>query len=350
MDSRFLQKARIYPHTPQHPNTRVEDLIKYYSDSGAYNGGRLAEACQIYKKMINEDATICLTLAGALTPTGLGGFICQLMKNGLVDFIISTGANLYHDIHFALNLPVHQGDFRVSDVDLLKDNIVRIYDIFLPEKTLIKTDKYIQNICKDFNQNKKISSAHFHHFLGEKLAANISRLDFSILATASKYDVPIYTPSPGDSSIGMNLAALKILKNDLIIDTDLDILETTAIVYSSEKSGAVMLGGGAPKNFYMQTQPMLSQIMNIEKNGHDYFIQITSDAPHWGGLSGATPSEAISWKKIKPKDVRNDVVVYCDVSIAAPLIFSYILSQNQNRTLKKLYKKREDFLDILKDA
>jgi deoxyhypusine synthase len=350
MDSRFLQKARIYPNIPKHPNARVKDLIKYYSDSGAYNGGRLAEACQIYKKMINENATICLTLAGALIPTGLGGFICQLIKKGLIDFIISTGANLYHDIHFALNLPVHQGDFRVSDVDLLKDNIVRIYDIFLPEKTLIKTDEYIQKISKGIKKNTKISSAYFHHFLGEKLAVNKSRLNYSVLATAAKYDVPIYTPSPGDSSIGMNLALLKILKNNLIIDTDLDILETTAIVFSSEKSGAVMLGGGAPKNFYMQTQPMLSQIMNVEKGGHDYFIQITSDAPHWGGLSGATPSEAISWKKIKPKDVRNDVVVYCDVSIAAPLIFSFILSQNQKRNLKRLYKKRDRFLEILKDA
>lgn len=346
--SRFLQKSRIYAKIPEYPNTSILDMVNYYSNSGAYNGGRLAEACQIFKKMIDEDATICLTLAGALTPTGLGGFVSQLIKNGLIDFIISTGANLYHDIHFALDLPVYQGDFRANDVDLLKEKIVRIYDIFLPEGTLIKTDKFIQNISKDFNPNKTVSSASFHHYLGEKLNTKGINSDYSVLATASKADVPIYTPSPGDSSIGMNLALLKILNNEIVIDTGIDILETTAIIFASEKTGAVELGGGAPKNFFMQTQPMLDQIMNIEKGGHDYFIQITSDAPHWGGLSGATPSEAISWKKIKPKDIRNDVVVYCDVSIAAPIIFSYILSKKRKRKLKRLYTKREMYLKHLK--
>lgn len=347
--SRFLQKTRIYPEIPRHTNTSVVDLLKYYTNSGAYNGGRLAEACQIYEKMIDEDATICLTLSGALTPAGLGGFINQLIKNGLIDFIISTGANLYHDMHFALDLPVHQGDFRVNDVDLLKEKIVRIYDIFLPEETLLKTDEFVQKVSKDFSPGETVSSACFHRFLGKELAAKCTKSEYSVLATAAKYDVPIYTPSPGDSSIGMNLALLKMLNNEVVIDTDLDILETAAIVFSSEKTGAVELGGGAPKNFYMQTQPMLSQIMNIEKGGHDYFIQITSDAPHWGGLSGATPSEAISWKKIKPNDVKNDVVVYCDVSIAAPLIFSYILSKKHKRKLKRVYTKREEHLENLKD-
>ena len=332
---------------PRYPNTSIVDLVKYYSDSGAYNGGRLAEACQIYKKMVGEDATICLTLAGALTPAGLGGLICQLIKNGLIDFIISTGANLYHDIHFALDLPVHQGDFRANDVDLLKEKIVRIYDIFLPEETLLKTDEFVQKASKDFKSDEPVSSASFHNHLGKKINTKGTNPDYSVLATAAKADVPIYTPSPGDSSIGMNLALLKIINNKIVIDTDLDILETTAIIFASEKTGAVELGGGAPKNFYMQTQPMLNQIMDIEKGGHDYFIQITSDAPHWGGLSGATPSEAISWKKIKPKDIGNDVVVYCDVSIAAPIIFSYILSKKCKRKLKRLYTRRDEYFKHL---
>ena len=348
--SRFLQKTRIYPETPKFTNKGVEDLIRYYSKSGAYNGGRLAEACGVYEKMIKEDSTICLTLSGALTPAGLGGYINQLIKNGLVDFIISTGANLYHDIHFALDLPVHQGDFRVNDAELLKEKIVRIYDIFLPEETLLKTDDFIQKIMKDFPINKASSTSDLHHFLGKKILTDTKKPGYSILATATKYDVPIFTPSPGDSSIGMNLALLKMLKKNIVIDTDLDILESTAIIFNSKKTGAVELGGGAPKNFYMQTQPMLSQIINIDKGGHDYFIQITADAPHWGGLSGATPSEAISWRKIKPDDVKNDVVVYCDVTIAAPILFSYILSKKHKRNVKQLYKKKDEYLNKLKDA
>jgi deoxyhypusine synthase len=348
--SRFLQKTRIYPLTPKFTNKSVEELISYYSKSGAYNGGRLAEACRVYEKMIGEYSTICLTLSGALTPAGLGGYINQLIKNGLVDFIISTGANLYHDIHFALDLPVHQGDFRVNDAELLEEKIVRIYDIFLPEETLLKTDEFIQKIMKDFPVNKAASTSELHYFLGKKILKETKKPGYSILATAAEYDVPIFTPSPGDSSIGMNLALLKMLKKNVIIDTDLDILESTAIIFNSKKTGAVELGGGAPKNFYMQTQPMLSQIINIDKGGHDYFIQITADAPHWGGLSGATPSEAISWKKIKPDDVKNDVVVYCDVTIAAPILFSYILSKKHRRDMKRLYKKKDVYLNKLKAA
>jgi deoxyhypusine synthase len=346
-DSKFLKKNRIYPKTPNLKNPSVKDLIKYYSKSGAYNGGRLSEACGIFKKMIDENVTICLTLSGALTPTGLGGLINQLIKKGLVDLIISTGANLYHDIHFALNLPVYQGDFRVDDKELLKDKIVRIYDIFLPEKTLLLTDQFIQKIFEKITIKKAVSTAFLHNFIGNQLLEQSANPNYSILATSAKYKVPIFSPSPGDSSIGMNLAKLKNIRKGIVIDTDLDILESTAIIYNSQKTGAIELGGGAPKNFYMQTQPMLSQILNIGKGGHNYFIQITADAPHWGGLSGATPSEAISWGKIQPNQLKNDVVVYCDVTVAAPILFSYILSINIERNKRKLYEKRNFYLKTL---
>lgn len=346
----FLDKKRIFPDIKKINNTTIKDLIDYYSDSGAYNGGRLADACKIYEKMIKEDAVICLTLSGALTPTGIGGFINLLIKHGLVDFVISTGANLYHDIHFALDLPVHQGDFRVNDIELLKEKIVRIYDIFLPEETLLKTDDFLQKIIKKFTPENPVSTACLHKYIGEILLKNGKNPELSLLATSAKYDIPIFSPSPGDSSIGMNLALLKMVNKGIIVDTDLDILESTAIVFNNNITGAIELGGGAPKNFYMQTQPMLNQIMNTGKSGHDYFIQITADAPHWGGLSGATPSEAISWKKIKPNDLKNDAVVYCDVTIAAPLLFLYILSKGYNKKHKKLYNRRREYLENLKNS
>jgi deoxyhypusine synthase len=347
---RFLNKPRIIPQKPKLKDINISDLIDYYSSSGAYNGGRLVEACEIFENMIQQDATVCLTLSGALTPAGIGGFIIQMIKNGIIDFIISTGANLYHDLHFALDLPVYQGDFRVDDSELLKNEIVRIYDIFIPNDTLIKTDKFVRDAANQFLPKNAISSAEFHNHIGKKIWDVGKKPNYSIMAIAAKYKVPIYTPSPGDSSLGMNLALLKIENKKLIIDTDLDVLETTAIIYNSKKTGAVELGGGAPKNFYMQTQPMLSQIMNIETVGHDYFIQITADAPHWGGLSGATPSEAVSWKKIKPNDLKNNVVVYCDVTIAAPIIFTHILSKNYIRPFKNLYDRRQEFLDSLNKA
>ena len=344
--SQFLKKDRIYPNSPDLNKPSINDLINYYTKSGAYNGGRLSEACKIYQKMIEEDVTICLTLSGALTPTGIGGLIIELIKKGLVDFIISTGANLYHDIHFALDLPVYQGDFRANDKDLLKEKIVRIYDIFIPEDTLLKTDSYIQNLFKKHLSSNPMSTSDLHNIIGKDLLKKCKKPTYSILAASAKFNVPIFTPSPADSSIGMNLAKLKYKKNGIIIDTDLDILESTSIVNQSKKTGAIELGGGAPKNFYMQTQPMLSQILKINKGGHNYFIQITADAPHWGGLSGATPSEAVSWGKIKPNQLKNDVVVYCDVTIAAPILFSYILSKNIKRNFKNLFLKINEDLKL----
>jgi deoxyhypusine synthase len=344
--SQFLKKDRIYPNSPNLNKPTVNDLIKYYTASGAYNGGRLSEACKIYQKMIEEDVTICLTLSGALTPTGIGGLINELIKKGLIDFIISTGANLYHDIHFALDLPVYQGDFRVNDKDLLKEKIVRIYDIFIPEDTLLKTDSYIQNLFQNHILSNPISTSFLHNIIGKDLLKKSKKPIYSILAESAKFNVPIFTPSPADSSIGMNLAKLKFEKKGIIIDTDLDILQSTSIVNQSKKTGAIELGGGAPKNFYMQTQPMLSQILKKNKGGHNYFIQITADAPHWGGLSGATPSEAVSWGKIKPNQLKNDVVVYCDVTIAAPILFSYILSKNIKRKPNNLFLKINDDLNI----
>lgn len=343
----YLNKDRIYPKIPNLSKPSVDDLISYYLKSGAYNGGRLSEACKIFEKMIEEDVTICLTLSGALTPTGIGGFIIELLKKGFIDFIISTGANLYHDIHFALDLPVYQGDFRANDKDLLKEKIVRIYDIFLPEETLLKTDSFIQNVFKKNIFSKPISTSSLHNIIGKELLIKSKNPSYSILAASAKYNIPIFTPSPGDSSIGMNLAKLKFHNKGVLIDTDLDILESTAIVKQSDKTGAIELGGGAPKNFYMQTQPMLSQILNTEKGGHNYFIQITADAPHWGGLSGATPSEAVSWGKIKPNQLKNDVVVYCDVTIAAPIMFSYILSKKLDRKRRNLFLKINSYLDNL---
>ena len=327
----------------------IGNLVSLFSKSKAYNAGRLYEACKIYEKMLEDNTTICLTLSGAFTPTGLGGFVISLIEKGLVDFIISTGANLYHDMHFALDLPVYQGDFRVKDDDLLKRGIVRIYDIFIPKDTLLKTDDFIRNSLKDFSPKEPIPSADLHKFLGEILLKKSKHPEYSILATAAKHDLPIYTPSPGDSSIALNTASLKLEGKKFFLDPDRDVLETSAIVFSSKKNGAIEIGGGAPKNFYMQTQPMLDQILSLGRKGHDYFIQITTDAPQWGGLSGATPNEAVSWGKINPKSIGNSTVVYCDFTIASPILFSYILEKyKEGKELKRLYKRRNKLLIDLK--
>ncbi|MDD2753494.1 MAG: deoxyhypusine synthase [Candidatus Portnoybacteria bacterium] len=332
-------------------NLSIKKLVDGYFQS--YNSARLSEACQLLtRKMLKSQnsATICLTMAGALTPAGMSGMIVSMMKAGFIDFIISTGANLYHDMHFALGLNLHKGVFNIDDATLWKNGIVRIYDTYLGADTLIRTDKFLDQITsfeKDAPRGA-ISSCELHHYIGRKLLAKAKNPEISILAQAAKLNIPIYTSSPGDSTLGMNMASYVPDGINLTIDPNLDVLETAAIVMCAKQNGAIILGGGSPKNFYMQTQPMLWECLGIERGGHDYFIQITMDSPQWGGLSGATPSEAVSWGKVNPNELQNTVVVYADVTIASPILFSYALSEANPRVQKKLYLRREEFMGQLK--
>jgi len=324
---------------------------EYYQ---AYNSARLNEACRLYaEKMLNpkKDVTIGITLAGALTPAGMSGMFVSMMENGFIDFIIATGANLYHDTHFALNYPLRKGEFMVDDTTLYKHGVVRIYDIFLTTDTLLRTDKFTQKILLDKKAPKgAISSSEFHNYIGKRLLKEASNPEVSILAQAAKYNIPVYTSSPGDSTYGMDLASYnkglykefrKKGEIDLHINPNLDVIETASIVMSAKENGVILLGGGSPKNFYLQTQPFLWECLGLEKGGHDYFIQITMDSPQWGGLSGATPSEAVSWGKINPEELKNTVVVYSDITLAVPILFSYALEKAKPRKKKNLYLQRK---------
>ena len=327
-------------------NEKINEFIdNVFGDSG-YNARNLAEACSILKKMIEDpdNTTICLTLAGAMTPIGMSGVIIEMMKLGFIDFIISTGANLYHDLHRPYEFPMKQGEVNVDDAELNELGISRIYDVFIEDsETLMATDKVILETLKSVPLRKPISTAEFHHALGLNVWKTASHPEKSLLAWAAKLNVPIYTSSPGDSSIGMNLAGAAMDGKHVYIDPLIDVTETTAIVMNGNKNGAIEIGGGSPKNFYMQTQPQLWQILRIPKGGHDYFIQLTTDSPQWGGLSGATPQEAKSWGKIK-KESKNYAVVYSCASLTFPLLCQYARQSCKPRKLKELYLRREEFV------
>lgn len=345
----FLQGKKINARKLK-KNLSVTSLVQDYFQ--AYNAARLNEACRLLsEKMLakKNDTTIGLTLAGALTPAGMSGQIVSMMEKGFIDFIIATGANLYHDTHFALNFPLYKGIWQIDDASLWKHGVVRIYDIFLTTDTLLNTDKFTQKILLDKEAPRgAISSSEFHYYIGKKLLKESPNPEVSILAQAAKFNVPVYTSSPGDSTYGMDLANFNKAVHkeferkgaiDLHINPNLDVIETAAIVMGAQKNGAILLGGGSPKNFYMQTQPFLWECLGIEKGGHDFFIQITMDSPQWGGLSGATPSEAVSWGKINPDELRNTVVVYADTTIAVPILFSYAFENTKPRPLKNIYLK-----------
>lgn len=332
-------------------NLNVQSLVDGYFQ--AYNAARLNEACQLLtQKMLNSknNVTMGLTIAGALTPAGISGMVVSMMEAGFIDFIISTGANLYHDLHFALGLDPRKGALDIDDATLWNNGIVRIYDTYLGADTLIKTDKFVENILA-FDEDRPrgaVSSSALHNYIGHKILKKTPHPENSILAQAARLNIPVYTSSPGDSTFGMNLASYIFDGRDLTVDPNLDVLETTAIVLAAKENGVIILGGGSPKNFYMQTQPMLWECLGIEKGGHDYFIQITMDSPQWGGLSGATPSEAVSWGKVNMEELKNTVVVYTDSTIASPILFSYALSKARPRKQKNLFLKREKIMGKLR--
>jgi deoxyhypusine synthase len=333
--------------------------VRRLIDNGfqAFNAGRLSEACQIFAdKMLapESDTTIGLTVAGAMTPAGLGGCVIELMDRGMVDFVISTGANLYHDLHYALNFTLHRGSPFLDDVELYEEGVIRIYDVLFPATVLLETDLYIRDFLTRSGLDEPISTSEFHYRLGlDLLKRHPGCEEHSVVARAALAGVPLYTSSPGDSSIGMNVAYHELMNGSrLMIDPNKDVNEVCAIVLAGKQNGCVILGGGSPKNFYLQAQPTLWEVYGIPKGGNDYFIQITTDSVVWGGLSGATPSEAVSWGKINPGVLPDTVVAYCDSTIAFPLFCEYAIgSANSRRTRKELVHRRKELVtDLTREA
>ena len=322
----------------------VDDSFK------AYNGGRLAEACRLFtQKMVAGNGTVGMSLTGALTPAGLGkAAIIPLMKAGFVDWIISTGANLYHDMHYGLGMEMYAGSPFLDDVTLRKEGIIRIYDVLFDYDVLLDTDAFVREVIQGAEFQRTMATDEFHYLLGKYVAAREKKLgikETSVLSAAYHYGVPIFTSSPGDSSIGMNVAAMALRDSKLLMDVNRDVNQTAAIVYaaksSGEKSSVFILGGGSPKNFMLQTEPQIQEVMGIEERGHDYFLQCTDARPDTGGLSGATPGEAVSWGKIDPENLPDCVVCYADSTITLPLITAYALSKAAPRKCKRLYDRRD---------
>ena len=352
--SRFLRGTPIDPR-PIDGTERVVDLIE--GTFLAYNAARLREACQLFvDKMLEKDVTVGLTMTGALTPAGLGmAAVIPLIEAGFVDWIISTGANLYHDTHFGLGLKMHRGNAQISDIVLREEGVVRIYDVFFDYDVLLSTDAFFRQIIQGKEFQRPMSSAEFHWLCGKYVRERERVLEIgkkSLLGAAHDAGVPIYTSSPGDSSIGMNVAALTLDGNKCVIDPNADVNETASIVLGAKRTGGrsaiMILGGGSPKNFALQTEPQIQEVMGIDEKGHDYFLQITDARPDTGGLSGATPAEAVSWGKIDPDRLPDAVVCYLDGTVALPLLTSYAMAKRKPRKLRRLYDQRAKLMAALR--
>ena len=353
---RYLSGTRINPPAITGKESVAELIDQSFM---AYNAARLREGARLLtERMLEDDVTVALSVTGALTPAGLGmSALIPLLEAGFVDWIVSTGANLYHDAHFGLGLPMHQGTFQIDDVELREEGVVRIYDIFFDYKVLLDTDAFFREIIAGPEFQRTMSTAEFHYLCGKYLRKREETLGLkhrSLLAAAYEYGVPVYTSSPGDSSIGMNVAAKALEGNKLLLDVNADVNETAGIVWDAKsaggKSAVWILGGGSPKNFLLQTEPQIQEVLGIAEKGHDYFLAVTDARPDTGGLSGATPAEAVSWGKIDPEQLPGTVICYTDSTIGLPLLTAYALAKHAPRTRKRLYDRRDDMMARLKKA
>jgi deoxyhypusine synthase len=251
---------------------------------------------------------------------------------------------------------MHRGNAQESDTVLREEGIVRIYDIFFDYDVLLSTDAFFRKIIQGPEFQRSMGSAEFHALCGKYLREREKALGIgskSLLGVAYECGVPVYTSSPGDSSIGMNIAALALEGNKCVIDPNSDVNETASIVLGAKrgggKSAVLICGGGSPKNFALQTEPQIQEVLGIDEKGHDFFLQVTDARPDTGGLSGATPAEAVSWGKIDPDRLADAVVCYLDSTVALPLLTAYAHARHAPRTLKRLLDRREQNMRVLRD-
>jgi deoxyhypusine synthase len=358
----YLSGKRVLPQ----PITSHSDMASVIDNMDAYNGGRLRAACQLMRdKYSPENVTIGVSIAGALIPAGLGrSTIIPLMNHGFVDWLVSTGANMYHDLHFAFDMPLFRGTHNVDDADLRDKGVTRIYDILFDyEDVLMATDRILRRIMLRPEFQKEMGTREFYHHLGRVIndyeqKNNLGEV--SVLAAAYRNGIPVFTSSPGDSTIGMNVAGLELLAEasdlrdhfKLKINPSVDVNDSTAIILNAKKhengrTGVLLIGGGSPKNFLLQTEPQIQEVLMIPEAGQDYDINITDARPDTGGLSGAPPSEAASWGKIDPTKLEETVTAYVDVTVAFPLVAAYVLHTTKPKKLKRLYDRGDELREKL---
>lgn len=297
------------------PGMTVGALVDALGRAGAYNGGALARGVDLWERMLADpDAVRFFGLAGAMVPGGMGRIVEDLLEGGYIDVLVSTGANLTHDIIEAIGCSHFRGTADCSDVALRQDEINRIYDVFLPSAAFVRFEEFMQEALGALPGGAVLS-------IQELLAHLGSRLDTGILATAARKGVPVYCPAIQDSMIGLQYW-LFAQTSRVTIDAFRDVPGLLDRCFTAERAGAVLVGGGVPKNYILQS-------MLMTENGFAYAVQLTGDRPDLGGLSGATLDEARSWGKLA--EGAEAVTVYGDATITLPLMTAALLDRMEGR-------------------
>lgn len=316
------------PTNPMKPTASVDELLENMSKSG-FQGRKLGEAFHLWKEMIETPGTkIIIGLSGAIIPAGMQECIVTLLENRYIDCIVSTGANMFHDFCEHMGVKHYVGSHLTDDAALYKNGVNRIYDVFASDKEIGRMEEYIGNFGVTLGK-QVLTSREFFKLLGDKINAEKPE-GRSVIGTAAKMDVPIYVPALADSSYGIGLVyGRRRLGAEVIIDHLKDADELSEYVEVAKKTGIVILGGGTPKNFIQQTEVIPPKYQKKYLGGHMFALQITTDAPHWGGLSGCTFEEGISWGK--EKEETHKLQCFCDITIALPILTSALVAANVKR-------------------
>jgi len=319
----------------------ISGMLSAFNNT-SFQSRNLASCVQIFTKMLEDPdkPTIFLGLAGAMIPAGMKKVVSTMVKRKMVNVVVTTGANAYHDLVESFGHYHYKGSPDVNDAELYKRRIDRIYDTFGDEEKYRLIDEKITKLADGIRTEKSgamvMSSREFLHELGGLIdrEGKKDEKESSFLWNCWHHKVPVFVPALCDSSIGLALTghyinSIKKGLKPLVIDQIRDNHEIFEIKKSSKKTGVIYIGGGVPKNYIQQTS-YLEEIFGLRNRGHDYGFQITTDRPEWGGLSGCTFKEGVSWGKDKP--TGKFVTCYCDVTIALPLIVKAVLERLGKRT------------------
>jgi deoxyhypusine synthase len=303
------------------PGLTTDELLRRM-ERISFQGRQIARSARVWQKALEQDAYILMGLAGAMSAAGMRKLVSLLIELRYIDCLVSTGANLFHDIYETLGTPHYMGSPDADDERLFEKGLDRVYDTYADEREFEQIDQWIGRWANTALEKRPYTTREFLRELGLEVERRCGGKNTGILTSAAKHDVPIYCPAIADSSIGIGLASAD---ENFMFDLTGDVKETGRLVIGKETM-VVYCGGGTPKNFIQQTE-VTAKHLGDTPTGHKHAVQFITDAPHWGGLSGCTFEEAVSWGKIDP--LGEKVTVFCDATIALPLVVSALLTRRK---------------------
>lgn len=314
----FYLKHRTEPIEIE-PGMTTDELLRRM-EKISFQGRQLARAARVWETALRSGAFVMMGLAGAMSAAGMRGIVSRLIEDGLIHCLVSTGANLFHDVYESLGFYHYLGTPDADDEELFGHGVDRIYDTYADEREFEKLDEWIGEWATTRLEDRPYTTREFIRELGLEVDRRSGGGTPGIVTTAARHDFPVYCPAIGDSSIGLGLATQK---KNFLFDIINDVRETGEMVVGKDTM-VLYCGGGTPKNFIQQTEVTV-KLINRETGGHKWAVQFITDSPQWGGLSGCSFSEAVSWGKIDPGGEM--VTVHCDTTIALPVVASAVLSR-----------------------